>query len=58
MIIRWDPMSIILKRQDETSICCPNRGMKRSQASEVKRVELMIAIGLLVIGAWIIFAFH
>jgi hypothetical protein len=51
-------MMIILKRQDETSICCPSRKMKTSPESSVKRVELMIAIGLLIIGVWIIFVFH
>lgn len=51
-------MTIILKRQDQTSICCPSRKMKTSPEASVKRVELMIAIGLLIIGAWIIFSFH
>jgi hypothetical protein len=51
-------MMIILKRQDHTSICCPGPKMKTSSEVSVKRVELMIAIGLLILGAWIIFAFH
>ena len=51
-------MAIILRRQDDTSICCPNRSAKRSQEASVKRVELMIAVGLLIIGIGIIFAFH
>jgi hypothetical protein len=51
-------MVIVLKRQDQTSICCSSQKMKRSSASEVRRVKLYIAIGLLLIGAWIILAFH
>ncbi len=50
-------MTIILKRQDQTSICCPSRNLKNSPGASVKRVELMIAIGLLLLGAWIIVAF-
>jgi len=48
---------IILKRQDQTSICCPSRKLKESPEASAKRVELLIAIGLLLIGAWIILAF-
>ncbi|HVQ00965.1 MAG TPA: hypothetical protein VMT57_05575 [Candidatus Thermoplasmatota archaeon] len=51
-------MMIILKRQDQTSICCPNRTRKRSSASEATRVKLYIAVGLLLIGVWIMLAFH
>ena len=49
---------IILKRQDQTSIYCPHRKMKQSPAAEAKRVKVYIAVGLLLIGAWIIIAFH
>jgi len=50
-------MTIILKRQDQTSICCPTRNMKPSQETSVKRVEVLIAIGLMLLGVWVIAAF-
>jgi hypothetical protein len=49
-------MSIILKRNDDTSICCPNLRARKSSESAMKRVELLIAIGLLILGVWIILA--